>query len=95
MAREKQLASLERAAAKSFRQLASDYMDRAFPALAANTIKQRRQHIEKIIVPKLGGLAARDVTTGDVVALIETVGQRSTSVANLFSRPYRKSSNTA
>jgi integrase len=83
VAREKQLASLERAAAKSFVQLASDYMDRAFPALAANTIKQRRQHIEKIIVPKLGGLAARDVTTGDVVALIETVGQRSTSVAEL------------
>jgi integrase len=83
VAREKQLANLERAAAKSFRQLASDYMDRAFPALAANTIKQRRQHIEKIIVPKLGRLAARDVTTGDVVALIETVGQRSTSVAEL------------
>jgi integrase len=58
-------------------------MDKAFPALAANTIKQRRQHIEKIIVPKLGGLAARDVTTGDVVALIETVGQRSTNVAEL------------
>ena len=83
MAREKQKASTERAAGKSLRQLATDYMERAFPALAANTIKQRRHHIEDIIIPKLGGLAARDVTTADVVALIEAVGQRSQSVAAL------------
>lgn len=83
VAREKQKASMERAAAKSFRQLATDYMEKKFPDLAANTIKQRRHHIDDIIVPKLGGLAARDVTTSDVVALIETVGQRSQSVAEL------------
>lgn len=70
VAREKQKASTERAAAKSLRQLATDYMERAFPALAANTIKQRRHHIEDIIIPKLGGLAARDVTTAEVVALM-------------------------
>jgi integrase len=83
VAREKQKASIERAAAKSFRQLAIDYMERAFPALAANTIKQRRHHVEDIIIPKLGSLAARDVTTADVVALIEAVGGRSQSVAEL------------
>jgi Arm DNA-binding domain len=83
VAREKQRANIERAAAKSFRQLATDYMDRAFPALAANTIKQRRHHVEDIIIPKLGSLAARDVTTADVVALIEVVGARSQSVAEL------------
>jgi len=83
VAREKQKTSIERAAAKSFRQLATDYMEKKFPDLAANTIKQRRHHIDDIIVPKLGGLAARDVTTADVVALIETVGQRSQSVAEL------------
>jgi integrase len=83
VAREKQKASIERAAAKSFRQLATEYMERAFPALAANTVKQRRHHIEDIIIPRLGGLAARDVTTADVVALIEVVGERSQSVAEL------------
>jgi integrase len=83
VAREKKKASTERAAAKSLRQLATDYMKRAFPSLAANTIYQRRHHIEDIIVPKLGGLAARDVTTADVVVLIEAVGQRSQSVAAL------------
>jgi len=83
VAREKQRACMERAAAKDFRELATDYMDKAFPGLAANTIKQRRHHIENVILPKLGGLAAREVTTGDVVALIETVGKKSANVAEL------------
>jgi hypothetical protein len=83
VAREKQQARIERAAAKSFCQLATDYMDRAFPVLAANTVKQRRHHIEDIIIPRLGSLAARDVTTADVVALIEVIGKRSQSVAEL------------
>ena len=83
VAREKQVTNIERAAAKSFRQLASSYMATAFPRMAANTIRQRRHHIEDILVAKLGGLAARDVTTADVVSLIEAVGERSQSVAEL------------
>ena len=83
VAREKQKGNIERAAAKSFRQLATDYMDKAFPNLAANTIKQRRHHIEDVILPKLGGLAAREVTTADVVALVDTVGKGSKNVAEL------------
>ena len=83
VAREKQKGNMERAAAKSFRQLADDYMKKTFPHLAASTIKQRRHHIEDVILPKLGGLPAREVTTADVVALIEGVGKRSRSVAEL------------
>jgi integrase len=83
VAREKQKAGIARASAKSFRQLAADYMEKRFPELALNTIKQRRYHIENVIVPKLGGLAAQDVQTADVVALIEGIGQRSGSVAEL------------
>ena len=83
VAREKRKTKLATAAAQSLRQLANDYMDKAFPTLAASTVKQRRQHINGVILPKLGGLAARDVTTADVVALIETVGNRSQSVAEL------------
>lgn len=83
VAREKQQTNSARAAAKSFRELANDYMDKVFPRLAANTVTQRRRHIEKIIIPKIGGLPARDVTPADLVALIETVGKRSQSVAEL------------
>lgn len=63
--REKQIAARERAAANTFRQLASSYMEVAFPAMAHNTIRQRRRHIEDILIPKLGRLAARDVETAD------------------------------
>jgi integrase len=83
VAREKQIANIERAAAKTFRDLAESYMKVAFPAMAANTIKQRRHHIDNVLVRKLGGLPARDVTTADIVALIEGIGQRSISVAEL------------
>ena len=83
VAREKQKATIERAAAKTLRELAADYMSKAFPHLAANTIKQRRQHIEGVILPKLGSLPAREVSTADVVALVEAVGKKSVNVAEL------------
>lgn len=83
VAREKQLAKIERAAAKTLRELATDYMEKSFPILAENTVKQRRQHIEGVILPKLGRLSARDVKTADIVDLIETVGRKSKNVAAL------------
>jgi len=83
VAREKQIVKIERAAAKSFAQLASDYMAKAFPRLAVNTIKQRRHHIEDIIIPKLGKIPARTVSTADVVSLVEVVGKKSINVAEL------------
>lgn len=84
VARERQRAKTAAAAAKSFRQLANDYMEKIFPTLAKSTVKQRKQHIEGVIFPKLAGRAARDVTTSDVVALIEAVGRtKSINVADL------------
>lgn len=83
VAREKRNATIERAAAKTLRELAADYMDKAFPHLAANTVKQRRHHIENVILPKLGSLPAREVMTADVVALVEAVGKKSVNVAEL------------
>ena len=78
VARERQREKTETAAAKSFRQLATDYMSKVFPALATSTVKQRRQYIEGVIFPKLGSRAARDVNTTDIVQLIETVGKTKT-----------------
>lgn len=84
VARERQREKVETAAAKSFRQLATDYMTKVFPTLAPSTVKQRRQHIEGVIFPKLGTRPARDVTTADVVSLIESVGRaKSANVAEL------------
>lgn len=83
VAREKQLQNVERATAKNLRDLSRDYIEKAFPRLATNTQKQRRRHIEKIIVPKLGTILAKDVVPGDVVTLIEGVGKKSVNVAEL------------
>lgn len=83
VARVKQVAGIERAAAKSFRQLATDYMGKVFPDLAASTIRQRRHHIENVILPKLGQIPAREVSTADVVSLVESVGKKSINVAEL------------
>ena len=82
VARERQRAKTESAAAKSFRQLAADYMTKA--TLAPSTRKQRTQHVNGVICPRLGNLPARDVTTADVVSLIEAVGRTKTgNVAEL------------
>lgn len=83
VARDKQKLLIERTAAKSLRDLGNDYMAKVFPNLAENTQKQRRRHIEKLIFPKLGSLSAKEVTTGDVVSLIEGVGKNSINVAEL------------
>jgi integrase len=79
VARERQREKTESAAAKSFRQLADDYMAKVFPTLAASTVKQRRQHIEGVICPKLGSLPAREVTTADVVRFIEALHRTKTA----------------
>ncbi len=83
VARDKQKTKTETASAKSFRQLAAHYMDKVFPTLAPSTVIQRRYHIEKLLLPKLGGLPARDVSADEIVPLIEAIGKRSHSTAEL------------
>jgi integrase len=78
VARQRQREKTEAAAAKSFKQLGTDYMAKVFPRLAAATVKQRKQHIEGVIFPKLGNRDARDVTTADVVAFIESISHTKT-----------------
>ncbi len=84
VARERRREKIEKAVAKSFAELAADYMEKVFPSLAPSTIKQRRQHIVGVIIPRIGSLPARDVTTGDIVTIIESVGVRSVNVAELI-----------
>jgi len=68
----------EAAAAQTFRQLALDYMERKLPALAATTRKQRRQHIEGVILPRMAGRDARSITASDVVELLHSIGRAKT-----------------
>lgn len=76
VAREKRQRKYVAATAQTFRQLAEDYQDKIFPTLADNTVKQRKGYIKKFIIPKIGGLTAKDVMPADIVSLIEQVGQK-------------------
>jgi integrase len=75
VARTKKLVARELAAAKTLRELANDYLTKAKLELADSTFKQRKHHINDVILPKLGTLPVREVTTSDVVYLIESVGK--------------------
>lgn len=75
VARTKKLVARELANAKTLRELANDYLEKAKLVLAPSTFKQRKHHIDDVIVPKLGSLLVREVTTTDVVYLLESVGK--------------------
>lgn len=75
VARSKKLTARELANAKTLRELANDYLEKAKLILAPSTFKQRKYHVDKLILPRLGSLLVRDVTTTDVVYLLESVGK--------------------
>lgn len=75
VARTKKLVARELAAAKTLCELANDYLAKAQPVLAASTFKQRKHHVNDVILPKLGSLLVREVTTTDIVYLLESVGK--------------------
>jgi len=78
---EKRQARLARASARTFRELAEDYMQRAAPSLAPRSQKEMRRYLDKDILPRLGGLATGDVSPAEIIHLLETIAARSTTVA--------------
>ena len=83
VAREKQTAKRENAAAWTVRQLADDYLKKSEEHLAAGTIEQRRQQLGAHVYPVIGGMAAKDVTPADVVTITERAAAKSLHVARL------------
>lgn len=81
VARTKKLLAREMAAAKTFRELANDYLAKSQLTLAPSTFKQRKHHINDVIIPKLGSLLVKEITTSDIVYLLESIG--SVHVASL------------
>ncbi len=65
--------------AKTVREVAEDYIAKRFPHLAESTVKQRRHHIEDLILPRIGGRAVKDVTPQDIVHLLELLSERKTA----------------
>ena len=80
-AAEKRHARLTKASARTFRELAEDYMQRAAPALAPRSRKEMRRYLDKDILPRLGGLTTGEVTPAEIIHLLETIAKRSSAVA--------------
>ncbi len=81
VASEKRLSKREAALAGSFRELATDYLERAGPALSKTTAQETKRYIDKDIVPRIGYLAATEVSGADIVLLVERIAERSDPVA--------------
>lgn len=71
VAREKQKTLTDAACAWSFRRLSEDYLTRAENHLAATTITARRQQLRDYVLSRIGHLAARDLTTANIVNIAE------------------------
>ncbi|MFM2004492.1 MAG: hypothetical protein RLZZ09_147 [Pseudomonadota bacterium] len=85
VARDKRQSQLARAQDQSYKALALDYETKVLSSLAESTQEARRYHIHSWLIPKLGAIPAKDINPADIVALIESAGQRSyTATQQLF-----------
>jgi integrase len=81
VAAHKRVEKIARAQANSFRELAEDYMTRAAPSLSDRYRLEIRRYLDKDILPKIGGVPAREVTPGEIVVLVERIAERSQASA--------------
>ncbi|NJD33944.1 MAG: DUF4102 domain-containing protein [Betaproteobacteria bacterium] len=83
VAAQKRHADQAAAQAWTFRRLAEDYFDKGAKKLSAATITNRTQQLRDYVYPKIGNLAAPDVTPADIVDIVEAAAGRSLHVARL------------
>lgn len=83
VAAQKRHADQEAARAWTFRKLAEDYFDKGAKKLAGSTAKNRAQQLRDYVYPKIGNIAAADVTPADIVGIVEAAAGRSLHVARL------------
>lgn len=83
VAAEKRKAEHAAANAWTFRTLAEDYFEKVADRLAENTIYGRKQQLRDYVYPKIGGIAAADVSPAEIVAIVEAASMKSLHVARL------------
>lgn len=83
VAAQKRHADQEAARAWTFRKLAEDYFAKGAKKLAAGTAKNRAQQLRDYVYPKIGNIAAADVTPADIVGIVEAAAGKSLHVARL------------
>jgi integrase len=80
---EKRKAEHAAANAWTFRKLADNYFEKAADYLADSTVYGRRQQLRDYVYPKIGGIAAADVSPVEIVAIVEATSAKSLHVARL------------
>ncbi len=83
VAAQKRHADQAAAQAWTFRKLAEDYFDKGAKKLAAGTARNRSQQLRDYVYPKIGNIAAADVTPSDIVGIVEAAAVKSLHVARL------------
>lgn len=83
VAAEKRKAEHAAANAWTFRRLSEDYFEKAADYLAEATIYGRKQQLRDYVFPKIGGIAAADVSPAEIVAIVEATSVKSLHVARL------------
>jgi integrase len=83
VAAQKRKAEHEAANAWTFRKLSEDYFQKAGDRLATSTVKGRSQQLRDYVHPKIGGIAAADVSPVEIVAIVEAASAKSLHVARL------------
>jgi Arm DNA-binding domain len=83
---EKRKLKLALRTAKTFAELAQDYVGRAGPDLAPATLGHIRQYPKRDIVPRIGTLRIEEVTGAEIVHMTEQVARRSDSSARAVFR---------
>lgn len=81
VAAEKRKAKLAHRLARTFSELADQYLELAGPSLKENSRKEVERYLTKDIRPRLGNLPASDIGAADIINLVERIAQRSQSVA--------------
>ena len=83
VAAQKRQADQAAAQAWTFRRLAEDYFAKNPKKLAPATVTARTQQLRDYVYPKIGNIAAADVTPADIVDIVEATAGRSLHVARL------------
>lgn len=81
VAAEKRRTKLAATSARSFRELSALYLEKSGAKIKESTRKETERYLNKDINPRIGSLAANEITGAEIINVIEQIAKRSHSVA--------------
>lgn len=81
VAAEKRKTKLANQNARTFKELGGHYLEMSSAKVKESTRKETARYLDKDINPRIGRLAATEITAADIINLIEQIAKRSPAVA--------------